>query len=383
MVLRLAVATAVGVLGACDTATPSDPNPPPPASTELTLEPLVGGLESPVYLTAPPGDARLFVVEQPGRIQIVDGGTLLAAPFLDISRRVSYGGERGLLGLAFPADYASRGQFFVHYSDLNGDTRVSRFSTSADPDVADPDSEDVYLQVSQPFSNHNGGQIEFGPDGMLYIGLGDGGSGGDPLNAGQDLSSLLGTILRIDVSSDPPYRVPANNPFVTTAGARPEIWAWGLRNPWRFSFDALGGFLYIGDVGQNRLEEINARALDEPGVNYGWRIREGDSCFNASTCSGQGLVDPVLSYPHGEGCSVTGGYVYRGSQLPALSGRYVYGDFCSGWLRSFQLRDGSAEDGQTLDVGTVGSLSSFGVDGAGELYVLSLDGSVLRLAASQ
>jgi len=352
----------------------------PPAQGELRLEDVASGFESPVYLTAPVGDDRLFVVEQVGRVQIVQGGATLPTPFIDIRARVRSGGERGLLGMAFPPDFNSTGLFFLHYSDSNGDTRVSRFRTGTDPNAADPDSEQIYLTVPQPFSNHNGGQIEFGPDGMLYIALGDGGSGGDPLNAGQDRSSLLGSILRIDVSSEPPYSIPSDNPFVGEPGLRGEIWAWGLRNPWRFSFDTPSNTLFIGDVGQNRFEEINARSLTEAGVNYGWRVREAASCFEANTCNTVGLVDPVLSYPHSEGCSVAGGYVYRGTLIPALRGHYIYGDFCSGWLRSFELIDGEAQNNRTLDVGSVGSLSSFGVDGNGELYVLGLGGRVHRLA---
>ena len=377
---------ALGLLGfapmaACGPAEPDDPLMPP-LQGELRLEGVANGFESPVYLTAPAGDDRLFIVEQVGRIQIVQDGSTLPVPFLDIRARVRSGGERGLLGMAFPPDFASSGFFFLHYSDSNGDTRVSRFRTTADANRADPDSERTYLEVPQPFSNHNGGQIEFGPDGMLYVALGDGGSGGDPLNAGQDRTSLLGSILRLDVSADPPYVIPGDNPFLGEPGARDEIWAWGLRNPWRFSFDTPGNTIYVGDVGQNRFEEINARPLSESGVNYGWRVREADSCFEASNCDTAGLVDPVLSYPHTDGCSVAGGYVYRGSSIPALQGHYVYGDFCSGWLRSFELRNGRAENRRTLDVGTVGSLSSFGLDGNGELYVLSLGGEVLRLTVA-
>lgn len=373
--LRLAIATLLSGTAAC-----GNPSDPPPLESGLALEEVARGLEAPVFLTGLAGDPRLFVVEQPGRVRIVRDGQLEPGAFLDIAARVGSGGERGLLSIAFAPDYSTSGHVFVYYTNTAGDTRVARFERAADPDRLDPASERVYLQLDQPFSNHNGGQLAFGRDGYLYIGLGDGGSGGDPLNSGQDTSTLLGSILRIDVSSPPPYHIPPDNPLVGEAGARPEIWAWGLRNPWRFSFDAPSSTLYIGDVGQNQWEEIDARPVSEGGLNYGWRIREGLECFAAAGCATQDLVDPVVVYSHSEGCSVTGGYVYRGARIPSLQGRYLYGDYCGGWIRSFLLSGGVATEQRQLDLPEVPNLSSFGIDAAGEVYALSLSGLVYRIA---
>src|SRR6476646_731863 len=348
------------------------------------LQLIVSGLSSPLYLTAPSGDlSRLFVVEQTGGIRIIKDGALLPTPFLDISTKITAGGEQGLLGLAFDPDYASTGRFVVHYTDTNGDTHLSHFTVSSDPDVADPASEQVILTADQPYNNHNGGQVLFGPDGMLYLGLGDGGSEGDPQGRGQDLSDLLGSILRLDVRSTSPYSVPPDNPFVGQAGVQPEVWSYGLRNPWRFSFDRTTGDLYIGDVGQDSFEEVDvapAAAGSGKGLNFGWNIMEGTNCYNASTCNQSGLTLPVLEYPHSEGCSVTGGYVYRGSVIPALQGLYFFGDYCQGTVRSFRYQGGSATeltDWPTLRPG--GSITSFGEDAAGELYVVIQSGSVFKI----
>ena len=274
----------------------------------LELELVTGGLDAPLFLTAPPGDDRLFVLEQPGTIRIIDGGVLQSEPFLDLRDRVLDGGERGLLGLAFHPGYAANGAFFVNYTDTDGDTRVERYVVSADPDVADPASARLVLAIDQPFSNHNGGMLAFAPDGTLWIGTGDGGGAGDPDENGQDLSSLLRKILRIDVDGGSPYAVPADNPFASGSDARPEIWALGLRNPWRFSFDAPSGDVYVADVGQNTFEEINRVPADRAGVNYGWNVMEGAHCFAAQSCDATGLEPPILESDHGEGCSVTGGY---------------------------------------------------------------------------
>ena len=348
------------------------------------LQLIVSGLSSPLYLTAPSGDlSRLFVVEQTGGIRIIKDGALLPTPFLDISTKITAGGEQGLLGLAFDPDYASTGRFVVHYTDTNGDTHLSQFTVSSDPDVADPASEQIILTADQPYNNHNGGQVLFGPDGMLYLGLGDGGSEGDPQGRGQDLSDLLGSILRLDVRSTSPYSVPPDNPFVGQAGVQPEVWSYGLRNPWRFSFDRATGDLYIGDVGQDSFEEVDvapAAAGSGKGLNFGWNIMEGTHCYNASTCNQSGLTLPVLEYPHSEGCSVTGGYVYRGSVIPALQGLYFFGDYCQGTVRSFRYQGGSATeltDWPTLRPG--GSITSFGEDAAGELYVVIQSGSVFKI----
>jgi glucose/arabinose dehydrogenase len=346
------------------------------------LEQIAEGLAFPLYLTAPPGDPRLFVVEKGGAIRIIKDGVLLTTPFLDLHAQVSTGSEQGLLGLAFDPGYATTGRFVVHYTDVAGDTRLSTFQVSPDPDQADPASERVVLTADQPFANHNGGQIAFGPDGYLYLGLGDGGSAGDPNGTGQRLDDLLGSILRLSLAADG-YTVPPDNPFVGVSGARGEVWSYGLRNPWRFSFDRLTGDFYIGDVGQSRLEEIDVAPVSAGGgrgVNYGWNIMEGAGCYAASSCDTTGLTPPVLQYDHGQGCSVTGGYVYRGAAIPALQGQYFYADYCSGFVRSFRLVDGAPADQAswpTLRPG--GAIPSFGEDAAGELYVLAADGRVLKI----
>lgn len=340
---------------------------------------VAAGLSSPLQLTAPAGDERLFVVEQPGRIRIIRNGRVLERPFLDITDRVGGGGERGLLGLAFDPDYAATGRFYVNFTDRSGDTRVERFEVSSDPDVAVASSALSVLHVRQPFGNHNGGLVAFGPDGMLYIGMGDGGSAGDPQGHGQDRGTLLGAMLRLDVRSAEPYAIPPDNPFTGVAGARPEIWAYGLRNPWRFSFDPPSGLLFIADVGQNAREEINAVPSSSAGLNYGWNIMEGTLCFGGGACDRTGKVEPVHEYGRSDGCSITGGHVYRGSALTGLQGAYFYSDYCRGWLRSFRMDNGRAADHRDWSIGPVGRVLSFGVDAAGELYMLSDNGRVYRL----
>ena len=375
--MRRTLVAALVALTAC--AGSKDPGRPPlPAA--LTLTPVVSGLDFPVFLTAPANDGRLFVLEKPGRIRIIESGTLRAGPFLDISSQVSSPGERGLLGLAFHPRYATNGFFYINYTDLSGNTRIVRYTVSANPDVANPASAKPILEVQQPYANHNGGMIAFGPDGMLYIGMGDGGSGGDPHNHGQNRLTLLGDMLRIDVDGGDPYRPAPGNPYIGRTDARPEIWASGLRNPWRFSFDRTAGMLYIGDVGQNALEEINVVAATEPGVNYGWRIMEGDRCFNAATCDQAQLTLPVLTYGHAEGRSVTGGYVYRGTAITALVGHYLYSDFVGGWLRSFRHDASGVHDRRDWNIPASGSITSFGEDAAGELYILTAEGTVFRIA---
>jgi glucose/arabinose dehydrogenase len=352
----------------------------PVGEVAVRLELVASGLDFPLDLTAPAGDSRLFVVEKDGLIRVVKNGTLLSTPFLDISALVSRGSEQGLLGLAFHPDYAQNGQFFVNYTDQQGDTRVARYLASANPDVADPGGS-ILLTVAQPFSNHNGGGLAFGLDGYLYIALGDGGSGGDPDNHGQDRTELLGSILRIDIDNGTPYNIPATNPYAGSSTLRRELWNYGLRNPWRFSFDRQTGDLYIADVGQSRLEEINAAPAGSPGgENYGWRTMEGRSCFAVSSCARSGFTLPVLDYSHADGCSVTGGYVYRGSAIPELQGTYFYSDFCDGWIRSFEYAGSRATNQRqwpTLEPG--GSVPSFGQDAQGELYILS-SGNVYRIA---
>ena len=361
---------------------PPPPPPPPPGTGTPGLEEVANGLAFPLGLTSPPGDERLFVVEKGGTIQIIQDGTVLLDPFLDISGRVSRGSEQGLLGLAFLPDYAASGRFVIHYTDLQGDTRIAMVQVSQDPNRADAGSESPILSVAQPGAFHNGGQIAFGPDGMLYIALGDGGSGdGEDQERGQSLGDLLGSLLRIDVSSGSTYSVPGDNPFVGAAGARPELWNYGLRNPWRFSFDRATGDLYIADVGETDWEEVNrARAADGAGrgVNYGWSVVEGPECQREG-CDQTGFTPPTFAYGHGEGCTIIGGYVYRGQALPSLQGRYLFADFCRGWVRSFAADDESPEamDQPALSPGV--SITSFGEDNDGELYILTAGGSVFKI----
>ena len=349
------------------------------AEPVVALQPVATGLLRPVAI-AHAGDARLFVVQQPGMIAIVEDGVVLPQPFLDIRPLVSSGGERGLLGLAFHPRYAENGFFFVNYTNLNGDTIVARYSVSAsDPNRADPASARQILFVAQPFGNHNGGQIAFGPDRYLYIGLGDGWSGNDPLNAGQDLGQLLGKILRIDVDAGEPYAIPSTNPFATTPGARDEIWAYGLRNPWRFAFDRATGDLWIADVGQGLWEEVNFQpASSAGGENYGWRRMEGTHCFNpSSNCNDGTLVLPVIEYGHtGGACSVTGGYVHRGTRFPRLHGMYIYGDYCDGIIRGAR-RDASGTVTSRALLDTSFFISTFGDGADGELYVADHNGGAI------
>ena len=350
----------------------------------ITVTPLVTGLAEPVDIThANDESSRLFIVERPGRILIWDGSTLLATPFLDISQLTSNDGERGLLGMAFHPDYTNNGHFFVHYTDLSGDTVVARYTVSTDDNIAEPDSGQIILQVSQPASNHNGGQIRFGPDGFFYIALGDGGFGGDPDNNGQNLNTLLGKLLRINVDGGLPYGIPENNPFIDLPESRPEIWAYGLRNPWRFSFDRVTGDLFIADVGQGGFEEVNFQAaLSTGGENYGWRLMEGNSCFNPTTgCNAGNLSLPVIVYDHAVGQSITGGYRYRGRLYPSLEGAYVYGDFITGKIfTAKRLSDGTWDSAEAADTGL--RISTFGEDEQGELYLAhfnSGNGAVYQL----
>lgn len=370
-----------GLVGCTDSSGPDDP---PDPATGLRLED-VGNFSFPILLTAPPGDPRLFVVQKGGAIRIIKNGATLATPFLNLAGRISTGGEQGLLGMAFHPNYATNGLFVVNYTDTGGNTKISLFRVGANPDIADPNSEGVILEVPQPFTNHNGGMLAFGPqDGRLYIGMGDGGSAGDPQNHAQRRNSLLGKMLRLSVSASGQVSIPTDNPFVSEAGTRPEIWSLGLRNPWRFSFDRQTGDLYIADVGQDAREEINVTSgVGSRGANFGWKTMEGTICYQASSCNQTGLTLPVLDYPRGDGCSVTGGFVYRGSQIPGLAGTYFYGDYCRGWVRSFRWSGGAATDRQEWTALNPGSaLVSFGEDAAGELYVLGQNGRVARIVAA-
>jgi hypothetical protein len=341
---------------------------------------IADGLTNPLHLTAPPGDNRLFVVEQAGRIRIIEDGVLLTEPFLDLAGSVNFADEGGLLGLAFDPQYATTGRFWVHYTDVadGGAVVVERYEVSEDPDIADPASATEVLRVDKPTFSHNGGQLEFGPDGMLYISIGDGGEYEDPQGHAQNPGTLLGSILRIDARAADPYAVPQDNPF-SQGGGRPEVWSYGLRNPWRFSIDAVDELMYVTDVGQHEWEEINVVPAGAASVNFGWNVMEGSHCFNADTCDTAELNAPILEYSHSEGCSVIGGYVYRGERLTGLQGNYFFGDYCQGWVHSLRMVNGAATAHRDWRLGFIGHILGFGRDAAGELYVLTTTGSVYRI----
>jgi glucose/arabinose dehydrogenase len=337
-------------------------------ATGLRLVEVAHGLDRPLYVTAPAGDPRLFIVEQGGRVKIVKDGRVLARPFIDLSDRLRSGGERGLLSIAFHPAYARSGSFFVNYTDKGGNTRVERYQVTRDPDVADPASAQLVLAVDQPYANHNGGHILFGPDGHLYVGMGDGGAGGDPHGNGQNPRALLGKLLRIDVDAPAP---------------RADVWAIGLRNPWRFAFDPPSGLLYVADVGQDKWEEVDVAPLATQGLNYGWNIMEGKHDYARRGRPTHGLVRPIVEYGHGDGCSITGGFVYRGRAIPDLAGTYFFSDYCQGWIRSFRMSDGRAVERREWRGLDAGSVTSFGLDGAGELYVTNMNGMVYRFARAR
>ena len=368
------------------TEIPETDTPPPPVDVSVFPNPdnytwqlITSGLDRPVDLQQADTSGRLFVVEKPGHIHIIENGQLIDGPFLNIEDRVNdNSNEMGLLGLAFHPNYAQNGYFYVNYTDLNGDTVIARFQVSADPDRADPHSELALLEVGQPYENHNGGALAFGPDGYLYIALGDGGSGGDPLGNGQSLTTLLGKLLRIDVDGGEPYAIPASNPFAAGGGLL-EIWAYGLRNPWRFTFDPLTGDLYIGDVGQGDWEEIDFLPAGSPGgVNFGWNAYEGTHAYGGVLTEGGELVFPVAEYGHDVGNSVTGGVVYRGTLLSEWYGVYVYGDFGRGQVWGLVRQpDGAWQNGLLFETGSL--ISSFGQDASGEVYLVDYGGFLLRL----
>ncbi len=401
LVLTIGLTLLLGLTGVGAALSPALAQDTTPASTAvpeegwdlagygLTFEEVATGLSNPLWITSPPDDPRLFVLEQTGTVRIIQDGTLLPGPFLDISDRITtQGTEQGLLGLAFHPDYATNGAFYVYYNDTEGTVTVSRFSVTDDPNVADPASQVTQLTQDKKFPNHNGGAIVFGPDGYLYLGLGDGGSANDPDGNGQSLGTWLGKLLRID--PDPAaatgagqYTVPEDNPFVGTADARPEIWAYGLRNPWRISFDMVTGDLWTADVGQDEWEEVDFQpAGSAGGEDYGWSIREGANCFQAETCDTDGLTDPVTQYNHSEGVSVTGGYVYRGTAIPELAGTYLYADFGTGLLWGAQpVGNGSYAASTPIDTGF--NITSFGQGNDGEIYLALFGqdgGSIVRLA---
>jgi glucose/arabinose dehydrogenase len=397
---RAAIAAAVllGALlaGGSATTSASVVKPTTPAASNvvaaapaISLSLVVGGLSSPTYVTnARDGSGRLFIVEKTGRIRIFKNGQLLATPFLNISTLVSGGSEQGLLGLAFPSNYATTHKFYVDFTRGDGDTIVAEYrsGTTGNANVTDPKTRRTLLHIYQPYDNHNGGMLAFGRDGYLYVGMGDGGSGGDPQNHAQSLGSLLGKLLRIDVSgpsATKPYKIPSTNPYVGKTGLD-EIWDYGLRNPWRFSFDRATGNLWIGDVGQNSWEEVDrATYFTAPagkGLNWGWRVMEGRHCYSPPTgCNTSGKTLPPVEYDHSGGrCAVTGGYVYRGTAIPALVGAYVFGDYCSGEIW-YTTATSTAIAAKTLLLDTAFNISSFGEDQAGELYVCDLNGGVYKI----
>ncbi|HEY2385613.1 MAG TPA: PQQ-dependent sugar dehydrogenase [Candidatus Binatia bacterium] len=369
---------------------------PSVTGTAITSVRVASGLVDPVHVTAPPLDpSRVFVVEQGGTIRVIKNSVLQPKPFLDLRHTVESGDERGLLSLAFHPDYAHNGRFFVFYTAPGGDLTIARYQLSPVPDLADPTSGRVLLTIPHHiYGNHNGGQLAFGPDGFLYASTGDGGGAGDPLASGQSLGTLLGKQLRIDVDvASAPYRaVPPGNPFPDAGDPFDLIWAYGLRNPWRFSFDRGTGDLYIGDVGQDTIEEVDVQPAGSAGANYGWHVFEGGSCFDPdpqAQCPSppDGYTMPVLQYDHGDGCSVIGGFVYRGCALPDLRGTYLYSDYCSGFFRTFDgVAGGAAQNAadRTTDVRpsgglTIDSVTSFGEDARGEIYVVDQDGEIYEI----
>ncbi len=366
-----------------------DSSGPQPLPSALRLDPFVTtGLSNPVFLTQPLNDGRIFVVEQAGTIRVITNGVLRTTAFLDISAKVLSGGERGLFSVAFHPQYATNHFFYVYFTtranatQVDGDLTIERYTATSNPEVADPAT--AKLIITTPHwrqSNHNGGLVSFGPDGMLYAGFGDGGGGGDPYLTGQNPDSLLGSLLRLDLNAGDPYAIPPSNPYAGQPPKRGEVWAKGLRNPWRYAFDAPTGLLYIADVGQNAREEVSVAPASQAGVNYGWNVMEGASCYNATTCTQTGFTLPVIDYAtHVSGtCSVTGGYVYRGSAIPGIRGHYFYSDYCARFLRSFRYANGAAVDQKDWGLTAPGNIASFGVDFAGELYLLS-GNSVLKLA---
>jgi len=380
-------------LAACDSRFPiiSLPPPPPPAPGTPMLQ-FVGTFYRPTYLTAPVADsARLFVTERGGAIRIVRHDTTLATPFLDLRGKIDSAIENGLFSMAFHPQYATNHKFFVFFTNVNGDIRVVRYLGTTNPDSADPNSSDTILAVphplagtSLPFSNHHGGQLQFGPDGMLYVSLGDGGCCGDPLQNGQRHQTMNGKIHRINVDGATGYTVPLDNPFRTDTSFPPSTWAWGFRNPWRFSFDRQTGDLYIGEVGQDMWEEIDVAAAPGRGggFNYGWSTMEGTHCYGASTCNSTGFTPPVFEYQHvNSNCDVQGGYVYRGNRVTQLTGYYLFVDYCSGMVGGFKYAGGTATAYRdwTAELTAGTGVVSFGEDARGELYMMTYTGTLYRI----
>jgi glucose/arabinose dehydrogenase len=355
---------------------------PPPPLEGLALEPVASGLAQPTVVTSPSDDGRLFIVERTGVIRLVDEhGALAAQPYLDISDHVTSGGiEQGMLGLAFHPQFSVNGRFYVYYVNEAGQRTLSEVTASAEAS-ADPATERVLFSLPQPPGSvdirHYGGMLMFGPDGYLYVSLGD---GADARGQGQDPGTVFGSVLRLDIDDGDPYAIPSDNPFANGGGA-PEVWLFGLRNPWRFTIDAVDGLVYVADVGQETWEEINVVPLDGGGANFGWPDSEGNHCFLDSGCDLSAFTTPILEYGHDEGCSITGGHVYRGDAIPELAGHYFYGDWCGGWVRSFRYADGAVTDEQdwSQDLAGVGQPNGFGLDASGELYVASYGGDVFKI----
>ncbi|MCY4070420.1 MAG: PQQ-dependent sugar dehydrogenase [Chloroflexi bacterium] len=386
--LRIAMSTILVLcLGICLAQEPEEAivsRASAPSAEDVVLSEIASGFNRPLYVThAGDGSERLFVLEQTGKVWVIKDGVRARQPFLDISGLVTATAnrlysEQGLLGLAFHPEYASNGRFFVNYTDRSGTTVVARYQVSlSNPEVADAGSGQIIFQLRQPYANHNGGHIDFGPDGYLYISLGDGGSANDPLGAGQNLRLLLGSIIRIDVDGALPYVIPPDNPFVGDDSALDEIWAYGLRNVWRFSFDRATGDMYLADVGQNLWEEVNFQAADSAGgENYGWNVWEGTQLFAGG--SAKEHVPPVFEYPHSLGCSITGGYVYRGGAIPQMEAVYLFGDYCTG--RMWAMYRDPDLNWQAEELANTGmAISSFGEDEAGEIYVIDYSGTIYRI----
>lgn len=367
------------------TVEPTPEGPPSvnsfPDATQFQWERVANGLDQPLDIQhAGDGSGRVFIVERDGKILILENGYVLDEPFLDIGQKITTrNSEQGLLGLAFHPQYAENGFFFINYSDRKGDTVIARYQSSGTSNQANPESETVLLHVDQPYPNHNGGGLAFGPDGFLYIGLGDGGLWGDPKGNGQSLNTHLGKLLRIDVDGGETYIIPADNPFLQGEGL-PEVWAYGLRNPWRFSFDSITGDLYIGDVGQNFWEEIDFLPANSPGgTNFGWSYMEGQHPYDQDSPAAGGMIAPVAEYDHGQGCSVTGGVVYRGAELPEWQGIYLYGDFCTGRIWGLLQINGIWQSQILMD--TDFQIASFGQDTNDNIYLADYSTeSVYRLA---
>jgi glucose/arabinose dehydrogenase len=360
-----------GLLGACS----GGGDPAGATGPGLALARVASGLSEPVFLAAPAGDARQFIVERAGRILVMEEGTLQPRPFLDIRARIDPGVD-GLMSMAFDPGYAGNGYFYVYRTDLERNMVIERYTVSADRNLADPASADS--------PQHFGGQVAFGPDGYLYAATGDGGVPNDAPGNARNLDSLLGKMLRLDVgaaSAAAPYRIPASNPYLGQPGRRPEIWASGLRNPWRFSFD--GDSLYIADIGQDAVEEVDLVSASQAGLDYGWNRMEGGSCFLTQACDRGGITLPVVEYAHGTApdspCSITGGYVYRGTAIPELAGHYFYSDFCAGFLRSFHADGATIRERRDWPVERPGQVTSFGRDGSGELYLVTLGGEIWKI----